>query len=168
MQNQSVIGATVDPNLPSQAPKSHQFFVEQFDCQILLLQKIKDWVDRENAYFEGVMRTALASVPRFVNRNKSLILKVTPDIVQYLSKIFSSMMMDGLGDDSQMPPNQKINSPDTIGVLLALAQSLQAGCKIIGEGLNQPGRPYKPLNEELLLYKFILQLNDVCASHEES
>ena len=112
------------------------------------------------------MKTALSSVPKFVNRNKSLILKVTPDIVQYLSKIFSSMLMEAI-DDSEVLC-QKIVSPDTIGVLLALVQRLQVGCKIIGEGLNQAGKPYKPLNEEVLVYKFILQLNDVCMSHQES
>ena len=56
------------------------------------------------------MKTALSSVPKFVNRNKSLILKVTPDIVQYLSKIFSNMLMEAIGDsetrlfDPSAPP----------------------------------------------------------------
>jgi len=123
-------------------------------------------VDQENSFFAGVMDVAMSTVPKFVNRNKSLILKVTPDIVQYLSKVFSSTLMEAL--DGKELLHQKIIAPDTIATLLALVQSLQEGCKIIGQGLNPAGKPYKPLNEELLIYKFLQSLNDVCKSSRQS
>jgi len=123
-------------------------------------------VDQENSFFADVMDVAMSTVPKFVNRNKSLILKVTPDIVQYLSKVFSSTLMEAL--DGKELLHQKIIAPDTIATLLALVQSLQEGCKIIGQGLNPAGKPYKPLNEELLIYKFLQSLNDVCKSSLQS
>jgi hypothetical protein len=122
-----------------------------------VIKTTNQWVlDETNHFAEFVKSTNIN-----VCRNNSMILKITPDILQTLSKLYSLEVVE-----SCLDKDAEYWSIDKVSSTLSFISSLTLGCQQIGRGYIQPGKPYKLLNEEKNLFKFIDKFNVFC--HQSS
>jgi hypothetical protein len=64
--------------------------------------------------------------------------------------------------ESSVDKDAEYWSIDKVSSILSVVKSLTLGCQQIGRGYIQPGKPYKLLNEEKGLFKYIDKFNVFC------
>ena len=149
--------------------KCQKFFVQHFESQIKIIEKTQQWINCEYKAFESLLVTGQNSGSQYFNRNKSLVLKMTSDIVPTLSKIYSADLLKDLEADRSIVDDVKaFVSKAHCTKILALIASILAGCNQIGLKFYQFGKPYKLLNEEMVALQFVEDFNLACSRDSES
>ena len=64
--------------------------------------------------------------------------------------------------ESSVDKDAEYWSIDKVSSILSVTKSLTLGCQQIGRGYIQPGKPYKLMNEEKALFKYIDKFNVYC------
>ena len=94
---------------------------------------------------------------------------MTSELTQTLSKIYSADMLKDLEADQSIVDDVKaFVSKAYCTKILNFISSILMGCNQIGLKFYQFGKPYKLLNEEMVVLQFIEDFNVACSRDSES
>jgi hypothetical protein len=96
-------------------------------------------------------------------------MKVVPDILSCLSKLFSPQAYKILLEDQEKSVMvRNFLQPCYVKQALSFIQSLATGCSQLGAAYHQQGTPYKLINEENQIFKLLEELSDVFSLNQDT
>ena len=137
-------------------PECALFLKTRFVNILLILESTHRWILQEIDNFE----VFVSANNKNTCRNKSLILKISVDIISCLNKIYSAGVVDEVGDQEKFEDYHSVSSGQQI---LKFVNSLYMGCRQVGLGYIRQGEQYKLLAEEAGILRFLQQFNYFCS-----
>ena len=137
-------------------PECALFLKTRFVNILLILESTHRWILQEIDNFE----IFISANNKNTCRNKSLILKISIDIISCLNKIYSAGVVDAGGDGKKFEDYDSVSSGQQI---LKFLNSLYMGCRQVGIGYIRHGEQYKLLAEEAAILRFLQEFNYYCS-----